>query len=64
MHASRARLKERLKNGETVVGPFVIVPSMTMVDSLGYSGMDFCIIDTEHVPINMQTAADLVIAAD
>ena len=64
MHASRARLKERLKNGETVVGPFVIVPSMTMVDSLGYSGMDFCIIDTEHGPINMQTAADLVIAAD
>lgn len=56
-------LKRRLQNGDVVVGPFVIVPSMTMVDTLGYSGMDFCIIDTEHGPIDMQTATDLVIAA-
>ena len=60
----RGRLKARLQAGETVVGPFVIVPSMTMVDTLGYAGMDFCIIDTEHGPIDMQTSIDLVIAAD
>ena len=35
-----------------------------MVDTLGYAGMDFCIIDTEHGPIDMQTSMDLVIAAD
>ena len=57
-------LKEKLQAGETVIGPFVIVPSMTMIDTLGYSGMDFCIIDTEHGPISMETAADMVIAAD
>ena len=45
-------LKKRLQAGETVVGPFVIVPSVTMIDTLGYSGMDFCIIDTEHGPIS------------
>lgn len=56
-------LKEKLRKGEVVVGPFVIVPSPTLVDTLGYSGMDFCIIDTEHGPISMETAVDLVIAA-
>ncbi len=60
----KGRLKKRLAAGETVVGPFVIVPSMTMVDTLGYAGIDFCIIDTEHGPISMETATDLVIAAD
>ena len=57
------RLKERLQAGETVIGPFVIIPSVPMIDTLGYSGMDFCIIDTEHGPISMETATDLVIAA-
>ena len=60
----RGRLKSRLRAGDTVVGPFVIVPSMTLVDTLGYAGMDFCIIDTEHGPVDMQSAMDLVIAAD
>ncbi len=59
----RGELKKRLRAGETVVGPFVIVPSVTMIDTLGYSGMDFCIIDTEHGPISQESAMDLVIAA-
>ena len=59
----RGNLKKRLQAGETVVGPFVIVPSVTMIDTLGYSGMDFCIIDTEHGPISQESATDLVIAA-
>ena len=59
----RGNLKKRLQAGETVVGPFVIVPSVTMIDTLGYSGMDFCIIDTEHGPISQESAIDLVIAA-
>ena len=42
----------------------VTFPSMTMIDTLGYAGMDFCIIDSEHGPISMETAADMVIAAD
>ena len=42
----RGSLKKRLQKGETVIGPFVIIPSVPMVDTLGYSGMDFCIIDT------------------
>ncbi|MBM32392.1 MAG: aldolase [Chloroflexi bacterium] len=57
-------LKGKLENGETVIGPFCIVPSMTMIDTLGYSGMDFCILDTEHGPMDLQTITDLCIAAD
>ena len=56
-------LKKRLQAGEVVVGPFVIVPSVSLMDALGYSGMDFCIIDTEHGPVSAETATDLVIAA-
>ena len=61
--AIRGDLKRRLQAGETVVGPFVIIPSVPMVDTLGYSGMDFCIIDTEHGPVSQESATDLVIAA-
>ncbi len=63
MKLQRGDLKRRLQKGDTVIGPFIIVPSAVLVDTLGYAGMDFCIIDTEHGPISMETAADLVIAA-
>lgn len=63
MASIRGNLKKRLQAGETVVGPFVIVPSVTLVDTLGYAGMDFCIIDTEHGPVSQESATDLVIAA-
>lgn len=59
----RGELKKKLQAGETVIGPFVIVPSATLIDALGYSGMDFCILDTEHGPLSMEKVSDLVIAA-
>lgn len=59
----RGQLKQRLQQGETLLGPFVIVPSCTLVDTLGYAGMDFCILDTEHGPLGIERCADLVIAA-
>jgi len=59
----RGQLKKRLLNGETVIGPFVIIPSMSLVETLGYAGMDFCILDTEHGPLSIQTVNELVISA-
>lgn len=64
MPTNRGALKRRLQAGETVIGPFIIIPSMTLVDTLGYAGMDFCILDTEHGPLDMNTVSELVIAAD
>ncbi len=60
---NRGHLKKRLQKGDVVIGPFVIVPSATLVDTLGYAGMDFCILDSEHGPLTMETCMDLVIAA-
>ncbi|MHA1157973.1 MAG: HpcH/HpaI aldolase family protein [Alphaproteobacteria bacterium] len=57
------KLKKQLQQGEVVVGPFVIIPSVPLIDTLGHAGMDFCIIDTEHGPVSPESATDLVIAA-
>ncbi|NQU96964.1 MAG: aldolase [Chloroflexi bacterium] len=64
MPTNKGKLKKRLQAGETVIGPFVIIPSVTLVDTLGHAGMDFCILDTEHGPLDMNTVSELVIAAD
>jgi len=58
------KFKQKLKSGETVIGLSVIVPSPVLVDVLGYAGMDFCMIDTEHGPLEMETVTNMVIAAD
>jgi len=57
-------LKERIKNGETVLGIFNSIASPSLINVLGVSGLDFVVIDAEHGPINMETAEDLVRAAD
>ena len=46
----RNRIKEKLDAGEVVVGTFLFTPSPTVMEILGYSGLDFAIIDTEHGP--------------
>ena len=33
------------------------------METLGHAGTGFCIIDTEHGPISLESATDLVIAA-
>ncbi len=62
--SNQESIKNKIKRGETVVGPFCIVPSATLIDTLGYSGMDFCILDTEHGPLDMQSITDLVMVAN
>ncbi len=57
-------LKERLRGGETVIGTFSGIPSPSLVEAIGYSGLDFIVIDSEHGPVEMQTAENLVRAAE
>ena len=57
-------IKQRIKSGETVIGTFCLVPSTTLIDTLGYAGMDFCILDSEHGPLDMQSMTDLVMVAN
>ena len=57
-------LKERLRGGETVIGTFSGIPSPSLVEAIGYSGLDFVVIDAEHGPVEIQTAENIVRAAE
>ncbi len=57
-------LKERLRGGETVIGTFSGIPSPSLVEAIGYSGLDFIVIDAEHGPVEIQTAENMVRAAE
>lgn len=64
MEKAKKSLKERLKNGEMVLGVWNSIPSATLVDVIGSTDVDFIIIDAEHGPVEMETAEELVRAAD
>jgi 4-hydroxy-2-oxoheptanedioate aldolase len=53
------QLKEKLSNGETVIGPFVNCSDGSFIEILGLTGFDFAIVDMEHGPLSVETAQDL-----
>ncbi len=57
-------LKSKLRNGEKPIGMFVDTASSYIVECLGRTGLDFIIIDNEHSPIEAETSAQLVRAAE
>ena len=57
-------LKRRLKKGEITLGTWGDIPSSSVVNILGASGLDFVIIDMEHGPFSIETAEDCVRAAE
>lgn len=58
------KTKEKLKNGEIVVGTFVTFPSPTVVEICGHAGFDFVLIDAEHGPLSPGSVEDMIRAAD
>ncbi len=56
-------LKASLKRGQNAVGIFIKTASPTLVEIFGYAGFDYVIIDTEHGPTSIETAENLVRAA-
>ena len=58
------RMKEKIMNGEAVVGTFVTFPSATIVEICGHAGFDFVVLDAEHGPLSPGNCEDLVRAAD
>jgi len=58
------QLKQRLKAGEAVFGPWCVIPSPTITNIVGAAGMDFAIIDLEHGPTGFKTAENMIRAAD
>lgn len=57
-------LKEALMNGKTVFGPFLKFTDPAVVEIMGFAGFDFVIIDQEHGPISVQSAQDMIRAAE
>lgn len=58
------KLKRRLEKGEVVIGPFMKFTDPAVVEIFGFAGFDFVIIDTEHGPISIETAQNLIRAAE
>ncbi|MGH2623348.1 MAG: HpcH/HpaI aldolase family protein [Sphingobacterium sp.] len=54
---------EKLKRGESVLGPFSKTSDPSMVEVMGYAGFDFIIIDLEHGPNTILNAQNLIRAA-
>lgn len=58
-----ARFKKKLKE-ETVFGCFVKSCDGIFVETAGYAGFDYCIIDMEHGPITTEKLQDLIRACE
>lgn len=56
-------LRQKLLAGETVMGPFLTMPSPDVVEMIAIAGFDFAIVDTEHGMYSEERAAQLVRAA-
>ncbi len=57
-------LKEKLASGKTVLGTWCVIPSSVVADVIANSGVDFLIIDSEHGPVNFETAQDIIMACE
>ena len=57
-------LKEKLGRGETALGLFVNINSPTLIEIIGYSGLDFIVIDNEHGAFSDSDIEELIRAAE
>ncbi len=58
------QLKQKLQQGEVVLGLFINCAYPAFMEICGYAGFDFAVIDLEHGPLNPLVAEDLCRAAD
>lgn len=57
-------LKEKIKNKEKVLGTFFELGSMSVIECLGQTGLDFVIIDNEHGPFETESTMNYIRACD
>ncbi|MFB2939139.1 HpcH/HpaI aldolase/citrate lyase family protein [Aerosakkonemataceae cyanobacterium BLCC-F154] len=58
------QVKQKLQQGEVVIGPFMNCAYPAFIEICGHAGFDFAIIDLEHGPLHTLAAEDLCRAAD
>ena len=57
-------IKDKMQEGEAVIGTFFNLGGSTAVECLGIAGLDFLIIDAEHGPFDVESTMDFVRAAE
>ena len=57
-------LKKALQEKGNALGTFLSVTNVPIMEGLGYTGLDFVVIDTEHGPYDTMQMSDLIIAAE
>jgi len=57
-------IKDRMKNGEPVLGTWCDIPCAATANLLGKAGLDFIIIDMEHGTMDYGLAQDMAMAAE
>ena len=64
MMQSLEKTRERLKKGDVLIGVFCKTTAPEFIEALGHGGFDFCILDMEHGPIQLETLQNLIRAAE
>lgn len=54
---------EKFKQNKKTIGTFIQLQSITALESIGYTDLDYCIIDMEHSPISTGGTERLIAAA-
>ena len=57
-------LKKRIKNKDTLIGTWSIIPSSTVMEIFALSGFDFIIIDHKHGPHNYESSENYIRAIE
>lgn len=57
-------VKAKIAKGEKVLGTFHEIGSATGVELLGYGGLDYVIVDTEHGPFDVESTQQFIRAAN
>lgn len=58
------KLKNKLNDGEAVIGTWSVLPSAAVIDVIASTGIDFIVIDSEHGPISFETAQLMTITCE
>ena len=46
-------LHQLIKSGRFMMGIYIFIPSMTVIDIVAWAGFDYIILDTEHVSYDL-----------
>ena len=58
------KLKEKIKQHQTVFGLFVSIPHPSVIELIGHADYDFVIIDLEHTTIDLEILENMIRAAE